>query len=267
MGPAARLLEHPHLTIFGIVLASQMGLPLPADPFLLAAGALAAKGNLSLLRSVATVVVATFLSDSVWYQAGRRRGSALLRFLCRISLEPDSCVRRTEDFFGRHGARAVVMAKFVPGLGTVAAPMAGMLGMGRARFSLFALASALLWALTLETLGYVFSDSLTAVMAVLSRLAGGLSFALGGLLVAYILGKYVQRQRFIRSLRIARITPEELKERLDRGEDIVVVDLRHPAEFEMFPETIPGALRIGPHEMEERHAQIPRGQDVVVFCT
>jgi membrane protein DedA with SNARE-associated domain len=257
MGPAARLLEHPHLTLFGIVLASQMGLPLPADPFLLAAGALAAKGKLRLFRSVATVVAATFLSDSIWYQAGRHRGSALLRFLCRISLEPDSCVRRTEDFFGRHGARAVVMAKFVPGL----------LGMGRARFSLFAVLSAVSWALTLETLGYLFSDSLTAVVAILSRLAGGFSFALGGVVGAYLLIKYVQRQRFIRSLRIARITPQELKRLLDRGEDLVVVDLRHPSELEMFPETIPGALRMGPHEMEERQAEIPRGKDVVVFCT
>jgi membrane protein DedA with SNARE-associated domain len=260
-------LEHPYLTLFAIVLASQVGLPIPADPFLLAAGALAAKGRLSLLPSVSTVALATFLSDSLWYQAGRKQGSSLLRFLCRISLEPDSCVRRTEDFFGRHGGRALIMAKFVPGLGTVAAPMAGMLGMSRARFWLLTVAGALLWALALESLGYVFSDSLAAVIAFLSRLAGGLSIAVLALLAAYILVKVVQRERFLHSLRVARITPEELKERLGKGDGLVVVDLRHPSEFERSKETIPGAIRMGPHEMEERHGEIPRGQEIVLFCT
>jgi membrane protein DedA with SNARE-associated domain len=253
--------------LFAIVLASQVGVPLPADPFLLAAGALAATGKLGLLRSVLAVVSATLLSDSVWYEAGRRRGSSLLRFLCRVSLEPDSCVRRTEDFFGRHGGRALVMAKFVPGLGTVAAPMAGMGGMSRIRFSLLAIAGALLWAVAIESLGYLFSDSLAAVLATLTRLAGGLSIAVGLLLAAYILAKFVQRQRFLHSLRVARITPQELKARLELGEDLAVVDLRHPTELERSGETIPGAIRMGPHEMAERHGEIPRGREIVLFCT
>src|SRR5256886_17650896 len=119
------LVGHVYLVVFGWVLADQIGLPLPAVPFLLAAGALAGNGRLSLALILAAAALASLASDTVWYWIGRVGGGRVLRWLCRIFLEPDSCVRRTQDAFGRYGARSLLFAKFVPGFNTAAPPLAG----------------------------------------------------------------------------------------------------------------------------------------------
>jgi membrane protein DedA with SNARE-associated domain len=266
VSPTAWPLAHPYLSLFGIIFLNRLGLPFPPEPFVLAAGALAGMGRLGLTTSIAIVAMAALLPDWIWYEAGRRRGGTILRFLCRVSLEPDTCVRKTEDLFGRNGARAVLMAKFVPGLGTVAAPMAGIVGMTRIRFSLYSLLSTLSWAAVLEGLGYAFAERLADVTRVLSRFAGGLTAFASLLLALYLLTKVLKRQRFIRSLRIARITPTELMKRLDE-KDVVIVDLRHFSELALSPETIPGALRMSPEELDLRHEEIPRGKEVVLVCT
>ena len=150
------ILQHGQAVLFVISLIAQLGAPVPMTPLLLAAGALAKEGQLSFASVVAISMAASALGHLVWYEAGRRRGTAVLRLICRISLEPDSCVRRTEDFFGRHGGRALVAAPFVPGLGAVAPPLAGMARMPVARFLLLDSLGALLWAaLTLIELGYL----------------------------------------------------------------------------------------------------------------
>src|SRR5712691_2508672 len=114
------LLRHGYSVLFAWVLVEQLGLPVPSVPLLLAAGALAGRGRLNLSLVAALPIVAALLSDALWYELGRRRGVKVLQFLCRISLEPDSCVRRTENVFARHGARSLLVAKFVPGLNTAA---------------------------------------------------------------------------------------------------------------------------------------------------
>src|SRR5213083_2881098 len=118
------LVRHGYLVVFGWVLAEQIGLPLPAVPFLLAGGALAGNGRLSLALVLAAAALASLVSDSIWYWIGRVGGGRVLRWLCRIFLEPDSCVRRTQDAFGRYGARSLLFAKFVPGFNTAAPPLA-----------------------------------------------------------------------------------------------------------------------------------------------
>lgn len=266
-GPLEFLLKHGSLVLFVWVFAEQLGLPLPAIPLLLAAGALAGAGRLSLAVSLITAVCGALLADVLWYELGRRRGNRVLQWLCRISLEPDSCVRRTEGVFARHGARSLLVAKFLPGLSTVAPPLAGIFGMQPARFLLFDAAGALFWAGSFLGLGYAFSGQLESVAERALSLGGALLVLLAGALAAYIGWKFIARQRFLRELRIARITPEELKEKLEAGEEMVIVDLRHALDFDAAPETIPGALHMDAQELQERNERLPRDREVILYCT
>lgn len=261
------LLRHGYSLLFLFVFAEQIGLPLPAVPILLAMGALAGTGQLSYPLALLLAVTASLLSDVIWYQLGRRRGASVLNLLCRISLEPDSCVRRTEDTFARHGARALLYAKFVPGLNTAAPPLAGLFQMRLSRFLAFDAVGALFWAGGFSALGLIFSDQLERVAAWAAQLGGWLVVVLAGGLAAYIAWKYIDRQRFIRKLRVARITPEELQRKLTAGENLMVVDLRHSLDFEATSATLPGAVHIAPEELEQRHLEIPRDRDVILYCT
>ncbi|MBI3695971.1 MAG: DedA family protein [Acidobacteria bacterium] len=199
------LLRHGYALLFAFVLAEQIGLPIPAMPVLLAMGALAERFSLPVSLALATV--ASLVSDLVWYELGRRRGRSVLNLLCRISLEPDTCVRRTEKLFSSSGAGALLLAKFVPGLSTVAPPLAGVLRMRMRRFVLYAGLGAALWAGTFLGGGYLFRSELERVAAPFARLGGWLVVLLVAGLAAYIGFKYIQRQRFLRGLRVARITP------------------------------------------------------------
>ncbi len=261
------LLRHGYTVLFVWVLAEQAGLPVPSIPLLLAAGALAGAGQLSLGVAVGLAVAASLLSDAVWFEIGRRRGGKVLNLLCRISLEPDSCVRRTEGVFARLGARSLLVAKFIPGLSTVAPPLAGMFRMRVSRFAFFNGLGALLWASTFVGLGYVFSNQLEQVAEHAVSLGAGLVVILVGSLAAYIVWKYIHRQRFLRTLRVARITPAELKRKLDAGEGLVIVDLRHSLDFQAEPRTLPGAIHLNVGDLEQYHQEIPRDRDVVLYCT
>lgn len=261
------LMRHGYAVLFGIVLLEQAGLPIPSFPFLLAMGALLAMGHFNLAATLLVVVAASLVSDLAWFELGRRHGARVLALLCRISLEPDSCVRRTENVLAATGARTLLFAKFVPGLSTAAPPVAGMLRMRLARFLLWDAAGALIWAGASLAVGYVFSSQLEHVAELSMRLGSWLVAIVLAAFAAYALLKYAQRRRFIRQLAVARITPEELRRRLDAGEDIVVVDLRHSMEFEAEPAMVPGAIHLLPDELDTRHAEIPRDREVVLYCT
>lgn len=264
---AAAVTTHGYAVLFAWVAMEQLALPVPSEPVLLAAGALAGAGLLRWPVAVAVGVAASLFSDIIWYEIGRARGSRVTRVLCWISLEPDSCVRRSQEIFARYGGRALLVAKFVPGLNTVAQPLAGVLGMRRSRFLLYDTLGALLWIGTYVGLGYLFSDQLERV-ALHGRHLG--SWLIGLILVGlviYIVGKYIRRQRFIRQLRIARITPVELKRQLDAGEALMIVDLRHSLDFGADPMMVPGAVHLSPDELERRSQEIPRDRDVVLYCT
>lgn len=261
------LLRHGYALVFAGVFAELIGLPISSVPILLAAGALAGSGHLSLPGLLGLALLACLSADTAWYQLGRRRGFSILRLLCRISLEPDSCVRRTQDRFSRQGGRALLIAKFIPGLGTAAAPLAGLLRMRMSRFLGWDTAGSLLWAGSYLAVGYLFSPELDRLGRYAGRLGAGLVLLLAVALAVYISYRYRQRQRFIRDLRIARITPEELRKKLDAGEEIMIVDLRGSAEFEAEPAVVRGAVHMLPDELDERHHEIPRDRDVVLYCT
>jgi len=261
------LVRHGYSVLFVLVFAEQIGLPLPAVPVLLAAGALAGAGQMNFAAALVLGVAASAVADTIWYEIGRRRGAKVLNLLCKISLEPDSCVRRTEGMFAKHGARSLLVAKFVPGLNTVAPPLAGIFHMRLTRFLLFDAGGALLWAGGFMGLGWLFSDQIEWLAEHALSLGSWLLVLILAALAAYIGGKYIQRQRFLRSLRIARITPEELKRLLDAGEQPVIVDLRHTVDFEAEPEVIPGAVHLASEDFEQAHDVIPRDRDIILYCT
>jgi membrane protein DedA with SNARE-associated domain len=236
-------------------------------PLLLAAGALAGTGRLSFFAALFYAMFAAVAADSIWFQLGRQKGIKILQLLCKISLEPDSCVRRTEGVFSKLGARSLLFAKFIPGLGTVAPPLAGIFHMRPRRFMLFDALGSVLWAGTYLGLGYAFSAQIERVAEHLAALGGWLLVLLLGALAAYIAYKFVARQRFLRELRISRITVDELKEKIDSGEDLVIVDLRHSMDFEAEPETIPGAFRMDARELQEKNDRLPRDREVILYCT
>lgn len=261
------LLHHGYTVLLAWVFAEQAGVPLPSLPLLLAAGALAGSHQLNPAACLLIVTFACVTADSLWYQLGRRKGIAILQLLCKISIEPDSCVRRTEGLFSRQGARSLLFAKFLPGLSTVAPPLAGIFHMRARRFLLFDAAGSILWAATFLGLGYAFSGEIERIAQWAASLGGGLVAILAGALAAYIAYKYISRRRFMRELRIARITVEELKEKMDAGEDVAVVDLRHSVEFEAEPETIPGAFHMDAKALEETNDLLPVDREVVLYCT
>ena len=231
------------------------------------AGALAGTGRLSLALVLGLAALASLGSDTIWYWIGRTRGGRVLGWLCRIALEPDSCVRRTQSVFSVHGARSLLVAKFVPGFSTAAPPLAGIIRMPLLRFVVFTGLGGLIWAGVFAGVGWLFSRQLEVAAAYVARLgSGAVALAVAGL-GGYIAWKFVARQRFLRAIRIARITPEELKTRLDAGDDVMIVDLRARIDFDAEPSIIPGALHLMTEELEARHQEIPRDRDIVLYCT
>ena len=260
-------LRHGELLIFLYVFADQIGIPVPAVPGLLAVGALAAVGKINVALALVASVGASLLADLIWYGLGRRRGHQVLRLMCRISLDPDSCMRRTEDVFIRYGVRSLIVAKFVPGLSTVAPPLAGMTGVRLPRFIAYSVAAGFLWAATWGGLGYVTGEAVQRVTDESARVGRILAALVAAGLVIYVGGKWMQRRRFLRNLRVAQISQDDVKRALDAGESIVIVDLRSPLDVATVPFMIPGSLRIAPDDLERRHQNIPRDRDIVLYCS
>jgi membrane protein DedA with SNARE-associated domain len=268
MNAVETLLQYGYLLLFAFVLAEQSGLPVPAVPVLLGVGALTSSGRMSMTLAFAAALAASLPPDVVWYELGRRRGGRVLAILCRISLEPDSCVRNTENLFLRRARGALLIAKFFPGLSTVAPPLAGMVGIARWQFLVLDIAAAILWAGTWMALGYVFSDALEIVASWAGRLGNSLGLVIGVALGGYVAYKFIQRRRFIRSLRVARITPEELKRRLDVGDEaLAIIDTRSALNVHAEPYMVPGALWIPAEDISRRQAELPRGKELVLYCS
>ncbi len=261
------VIQHGYSMLFLWVLAEQFGLPIPAIPVLLAAGAISATGQMYFSLALGYCVLAALLSDLLWYEFGRRKGTSVLQLLCRISLEPDSCVRRTETLYEKHGELSLLWAKFVPGLNTAAPPVAGMFGMPLWRFLLFDAMGAIFWAGSFLGLGWLFSHQLDAVGHYAERLGFWLLVLLGLGLAGYIGMKLRERRQFLTSLVADRIESEELLKLLERGDRVTIVDLRHALDALPDPRTLPGALRMTPDELRARHAEIPRDRGVVLYCT
>ena len=249
-----------------LVVAEQVGVPLPAVPALLGVGALAANGRGSVPLVLGAIAVVALVVDLGWYEVGRRRGAPVLARLCRLSLEPDSCVRRTQDIFIRYGVRGMLVAKFLPGLTTVMPPLAGVFAVGRLRFIVYEILGVLLWSGLWTAVGYAFSDAITTIVAHLARAERAL-LVVALLVVGYLVTKLVRRRLFLRALRIARIPPAELKRRLDAGEAITIVDLRTRLEVEATPFAIPGSRWLSFDELDQHEWEFLRSRELVLYCS
>jgi len=249
------LIDHGASVLFWVVFVEQAGLPIPAIPLLIAAGALVGAGKISVVTVLLVPVAASLPPDLVWYYLRRVKGGKVLGFLCRISLEPESCVRDTENLFHRNGPRALLLAKFLPGFSTVTPPLAGITGMGAAAFLFY------------DAVGALFSNQLEQLVLLFDQTGGWFLTIVGAGLAGFIGYKFFHRQKFLRDLRMAKITVDELKQRMDAGDLITVVDVRHPLALELDPETIPGALNFLMEEIEHRHQEIPRDRDIILYCS
>ena len=261
------VVQYGYALLFAWVLLEQGGLPIPATPLLLAAGALAGQGRLSFPLVVIAATAGCMISDIFWYFFGKRRGAVVLNLLCRIALEPDSCVRRTETTFSKYGARTLLICKFVPGLNTAAPALAGMVRIAYPRFLLFEFLGALLWTLAYSLLGFLFSRQLDRVAADAHLLGGGLLILFFAGVIAYVFYRWRARQVFLEQVKGDRITPDELKHQLEAGERPMIIDLRHPLDVLTDPRTLPGALQISPEDLQARHSEITRDGEIVLFCT
>lgn len=261
------LRQHGYLALFGVLLIDQMGIPMPSLPLLMGAGALVGLGYLHPIPALLAVVLGALLADLAWYELGRRRGAAILGTLCKISLEPDSCVQQTEGVFDRYGDRCLLFAKFIPGLSTVTPPVAGMIGLPLRRFVLLDGLGVVLWAGFFGGLGWLFAGHIEWMLMRAQQWGATLGQLLAGGFLLYLGVKAWHRYRFLRTLRIARVTPEELHEMLGGPEAPFIVDLRNRLQQAAHGVFLPGAHRLAVEELAQRAHELPRDRDIVVYCS
>jgi membrane protein DedA with SNARE-associated domain/rhodanese-related sulfurtransferase len=249
------------------VLLDQIGLPVPAVPTLVVAGAIAAAGQLSLLALFIWSVIACLAADCAWYLVGERYGIRVLKMLCKVSLEPDSCVSQTQTRFERWGINSLVIAKFVPGLAIIAPPMAGALRIGWPRFVFLSTCAAVLWVGSGLAAGVLFRSQIERLLQHLSEFgsltAGGILILLG----AYIAYKWWERSRFYKMLRMARINVADLYELIESGAKPLIIDVRSVTARALEPRWIPGALHVPLQDVAHHLKELPRDRDTILYCT
>ena len=263
----ALIAQYGLLLVFLNVLVEQAGVPVPAVPTLVVAGALAATDRLPVSGVVLAAVLACLVGDLAWYAAGRRFGSGVMRTICRISLSPDSCVKQSELRFQRWRGRVLLIAKFVPGLSTMAPPLVGAMGLRLPTFLLLDGLGSLLWAGLAVGLGYAFAAQIDVVLATLAS-AGTFAFELLLVLLAlYIAVKWWQRRRLLLALRMARITVDELNQAIAGGRSPIVVDVRSQPARLLDSRVIPGALLADLDSVGRTLQDIPPDRELVIYCS
>ena len=254
--------------VFANVLALQLGVPVPAYPTLIVVGAIAGRGDITLLQVIAVATAASLIADLIWYFAGARLGRRVLRLLCRLSLSPDSCVRQTENIYERWGAPSLMVAKFVPGFAAVATSMAGLMRTRLLSFVLFDTLGALLWSGVAVSLGWLFRDAVNEVIEVFNQAGRWGLMVLVGMLMLYLAARALQRYQLIRTLRMARVSSEELKAMIANGEGPLIIDVRSLSSQKQG--RIPGAVWVDSNAFDESlrarglHQLITR--EVIVYC-
>jgi len=261
------LAEHGLSLVFTNVLLAQLGLPLPALPLLIVAGALVADGTLSVLPLTLAVITASLLGDTPWYLAGRRYGYRVLRTLCRISMEPDSCVKQTENIFSRFGPPSLLVAKYIPGFSTVAPPLAGTMGLGFGRFLAYSAGAAMLWASVPVAAGFFFKAEVEWLLTRLEAMGTGAVAILLVLILIYLAAKALERHLLIRFLRMVRISARDLRTIIDEGQQPVILDVRSTLAREAEPRIIRGAISVDLSSVGDVLERIPADRDVVVYCS
>lgn len=253
--------------VFVTTLAARIGLPLPAAPLLVVAGGLAATKEMSLAALLLIAVIANLMGDGAWFYGGRSYGAHIMRLLCRLSLSPDSCVRQSESLIARWGSSSLIAAKFVPGISVVAAPMAGALGMSTSRFLFYGAISGATWSAAYLGLGIIFSDQIQEVLLALTDAGGIAAAAVLTVVVGFMAWRCWRRARFLRSIEMARIDVDELYRLIEEKAEHIIIDVRSDAGFRMDERQIPGALTISLDELHTRANELPRDQEIILYCS
>lgn len=250
--------------VFANVLLEQIGLPLPAYPTLVITGALINRGEYSAPTLLLTAICASLIADYAWYLAGQRYGRKVTAILCRISLSPDSCVRQTEVIYLRWGTPSLLVAKFIPGFASVASALAGTVGARRPTFILFDCLGTLLWAGLAIYLGSLFSASVEDLLSVLQELGQGGAALIALAFAGFVASKWWQRYRFLRSLRMARISVAELNELVEQGQAPLIIDVR--SKLAHHAERIPGAVVLSIEDISSSEFEHLIDGEVIVYC-
>jgi len=251
--------------VFVNVLALQAGLPLPAYPTLIVAGALAAAGGTPVYQLVGVGIVGALIADTGWYAAGRRFGMRILGTLCRVSLSQDTCVRQTESIFQRFGPSSMLFAKFVPGFASVATALAGAIRLNYLKFVAFDAVGAGLWVGVGVGLGFLFRDAIGDAMDKLSSLGKyGVMLVVAGFAL-WILVKWFRRYIFTRQLRMDRVTVQELRDLMNEQKVKALVDVRSPL-TQAATGRIPGARAIDMQKIRDGFKDVPADGEVIVYC-
>ncbi len=260
------LIEQYGLTlVFFNVLIEQLGTPLPAYPTLVITGALLDSSQYSAPLLLLVAVLAALIADFAWYLAGKRYGRKVMTMLCRISLSPDSCVNQTESVYLRWGASSLLVAKFIPGFASIASALSGALGTSRLKFILFDSVGAALWAGSAIYLGSLFSTTIDDLLNVLEHLGKWGLLLIGMALFAFIAKKWWQRDRFLKSLYMARISVNELHQLLQQDTAPTIIDVR--SALDQNAGRIPGAIPLSvqnptlPPDLTLAH-----DGEVIVYC-
>jgi membrane protein DedA with SNARE-associated domain len=265
----ALLAHHGYAVVFWVVLAEAIGLPMPAALALVGAGAAVASGSLSAPVVLLVAILAMLVGDLVLFELGRRMGWALLGFLCKVSVNPETCILRSAESFYKRGKLTLVIAKFIPGVNTMAAPLAGSMKMRLGQFLRFDLAGASLYALAYGILGFVSRDFL----AVLTRSFHTAGRALEQTILIAILIYALYRIWLFRKYAVYRVVPrvqvEELARKLTSGEStgLVVMDVRSHGYYDADALRIKGSIRLEPNNLSEELKTLPKDKDIYVYCT
>ena len=263
----ALLMQHGYAVVFGVILLENLGLPLPGLALLVVAGALAGAGQLGVPLIILAGISGALLGDLVWYALGRWRGRPVLGLLCRLSLNPDTCVGNTERFFLRHGMPTLLIAKFLPGLNTIAPPLMGTLGAGVGRFLAFDTGGAVIFTLTTVGVGYFLGwEMVNRAQAAVSQVGVWAGWGFGTLALSYVGWRFALRLRVRRALREVGLVPAELRRRQEGSEEIVVLDVRSVLAVKEKPRLIPGALRAGLDELDGIVGKLAAGRPIVIYC-
>lgn len=253
--------------VFAAVLLEHGGLPLPAPPLLVAAGALSIDGALRPELVLLAGFSAALLADHMWFVVGRRHGRRILAVVCRMSLSPDTCVRKADDLVARHGAPLLLVAKFVPGVSAVTVPTVAAMGLPYRRFIMFDSLGCLMWTGAYVGAGAIFSREVTVLLDAMSWIGGGAFVLLAALLALYVAAKLLHRRRLVLLHRRVRISPDEIVQLLAEESDLVIVDARSALARAEDPRMLPRSIVLDDGTAIDMLATDSSDRTIVTFCT
>jgi membrane protein DedA with SNARE-associated domain/rhodanese-related sulfurtransferase len=261
-------LSMTYLILWVAVFARQICLPIPANLFLLTAGTLARGGELNMSVVICVGILGCLAGDLLWFEAGRHWGSQIMRVLCAFSSDPHYCAQRAHKVFGRWGLRSLILAKFIPGLDGVTPPLAGIEGSERSAFLAYDSLGSFLWTAMYAGLGYLFANRLTLIAASMARFGAVLAAVIGIPLACYVVWRIAIMAHMLRHLRLRRITPLLLNEKIMAGEPIAIIDLLDFEDPLDDRSGIPGAVRMDPARLRSRlHVVVPENLGLVLYCS